>query len=45
MNQAVFEELARRQGASAARQNMRALPEKPSADPMRMAGKALFWVS
>ena len=42
MNQAILEEAARRQRASASRQSMRALPEKPSADPIRMAGKALL---
>ena len=42
MNQEIIDAMADRQRASAARQSMRALPEKPSADPMRMAGKALL---
>ena len=42
MNQAVIEEMARRQRASAARQSMRALPEESSAGPIRTAGQALL---
>ena len=37
-----FTDLFERPAPASARQSMRALSEKPSADPMRMAGKALL---